>query len=65
LISPEIESESIRFKIGSTVDEQNNAISCRGQEIELPKGEYNKLYILASASNDLKDSIMVDGNITR
>ncbi len=59
LISQEIESESIRFKIGSTVDEQNNAISCRGQEIELPKGEYNKLYIMATASNDVKDSILI------
>ena len=61
LISPEIESEGIRFKIGSVVDEQNNALGCNGQEIELPKGEYNKLYILASANSDVKDSIKVDG----
>lgn len=61
LISKGIESENIHFKIGNTEDEQYNAVGCDGQEVRLPKGGYNKLYILASAINDVNDSISIDG----
>ncbi len=60
LIPAEIESESIRFKMGNTADEQNNAVTCRSQVINLPQG-YTKLYILASATADVKDNVQIDG----
>lgn len=39
----------ITFKMGSCDDEQNNVVACRGQEVQLPEGDYDKLYILAAA----------------
>ncbi|MCW0483877.1 alpha-mannosidase [Gaoshiqia sediminis] len=49
LVPDEITSEGIRFAMGSRADEANNAISCKGQKISLPEGDYTSLYILASA----------------
>lgn len=60
-IPAEIVSESIRFRMGSTEDEQNNAMTCKGQQILLPQGKYTKLYILAAANEDTRDSLQVDG----
>jgi alpha-mannosidase len=61
LIPAEVVSEDIRFKIGSTADTQNNAVSCRNQEINLPQGNYTKLCVLASATADVKENLKVDG----
>ena len=61
LIPAEVVSEDIRFKMGSTVDTENNTVSCRNQVINLPQGNYTKLYILASASDDVKDKLQIDG----
>lgn len=61
LVPAEIESESIRFKMGNTADEQNNMVSCKSQVINVPQGDYNKLYILASATVDVKDNLQIDG----
>jgi len=49
-----IVSESIEFATGPKADGQNNAVVCRGQKIELPRGKYNRLYILAAADDDTK-----------
>jgi len=57
-------SEDIHFTIRSKTDEQNNAVSCAGQTIQLPEGKYNKLYILAAASNDTKADFVIDGQST-
>jgi alpha-mannosidase len=61
LIPANLESESIHFKMGNTEDEQNNAVNCIGQEIQLPQGNYRKLYILASAIGDVQYHISVAG----
>jgi len=47
-----IVGEGISFKIGDTSDGKNNVIACRGQTIELPKGDYNRIYLLASAAEE-------------
>ena len=60
-----IESEGIRFKIGSKEDEQNNAVVCGGQTIPLPAGSYTKLYLLAAAANDTRADFYVDGQPTK
>ncbi len=61
LMPDEIESEGIRFKMGSTEDGQDNAVICKGQEINLPDGEYSTLYILATAKKETKGKFTVDG----
>ncbi len=52
LIPPEVVSEDIVFQIGNKSDNQKNMLSVGGQKINLPEGEYNKLYILAAATED-------------
>lgn len=54
LLPAEIISESVKFKMADKADGQNNAVVCKGQEIKLPQGKYNRLYILAAADEDTK-----------
>lgn len=56
-----VQSEDIRFAIGSKKDEEKNGVSCDGQTIQLPEGGYNKLYILAAANRDTKADFVVAG----
>jgi alpha-mannosidase len=52
MLPGEIVSEGIAFKIGSGADDRENAVVCNGQTIVLPKGRYNRLYVLAAATRD-------------
>ncbi|MDP4275645.1 MAG: alpha-mannosidase, partial [Bacteroidota bacterium] len=61
LIPEEIVSESVHFKMGNKEDGENNAVSCKGQKIDLPAGDYNKLYILASAEGRAIGDFLIDG----
>ena len=61
LIPDQIVSEDISFKMGNRDDRENNVVACRSQKISLPEGNFNKIYILASASGDLEGQFMVDG----
>ncbi len=54
LVPHEIVSEDIHFIMGSTADEANNAVTCKGQTVDLPEGEYNTIYLLAAANEDTK-----------
>ncbi|MCE5205739.1 MAG: alpha-mannosidase [Porphyromonadaceae bacterium] len=63
LIPQELVSEGIRFELGSKEDGQNNALSCKGQEISLPEGTFNRIYILAAATEDTKGDFTVGGNV--
>lgn len=56
LIPNEIISEDISFKIGNSADGAKNVVSAKGQKIDLPSGEFNKVYILAAATQDTKSS---------
>ena len=57
----EIVCEDIHFKTGSTKDGDSNVVECQNQTINLPKGNYNKLYILAAANEDTKGELKIDG----
>jgi alpha-mannosidase len=59
LISSEVTSEDIIFKIGNTVDGQKNMLGAKGQKIKLPVGDFNKLYILAAATEDTHGEVKV------
>ncbi len=71
LFPEEISVDGIRFTLGGTANWQLNALACNGQKIEIPKtGQFNKLYILASAEKDtvatfrngrLKEEILIQG----
>ena len=56
-----VESEDIRFTIGSKEDGEKNALLADGQTIRLPEGDYTKLYLLAAANDDVKADFVVDG----
>jgi alpha-mannosidase len=59
LISSEVVSEDIKFKIGNSADGEKNMMGAKGQKITLPSGEYNKLYILAAATEDTQGALKV------
>ncbi|MBE0647130.1 MAG: alpha-mannosidase [Bacteroidales bacterium] len=71
LFPEEITVDGIRFVLGGVAGWQLNALACDGQKVEIPKtGQFNKLYILASAAADTtvtfksgrsKQSIRVQG----
>ncbi|MCX6334131.1 MAG: glycosyl hydrolase-related protein [Bacteroidia bacterium] len=59
LIPAEVISEDISFKIGSSTDGEKNAVAAKGQKINMPSGNFNKLYILAAATEDSKGSLKI------
>ena len=61
MIPAEIVSEGIRFKMGSTADLQKNVVTCKGQSIKLPDGDFNKVFILASATEETQGVFKVNG----
>ncbi len=56
-----IVSEGIRFEIGPMADGEKNALACRGQTVALPEGDYDRIYLLASAEADVAAPFVVGG----
>ena len=50
LLPASIVSEGIPFDLGPSAVGQKNAVTCRGQTIDLPPGNFNRLYFLAAAA---------------
>jgi len=63
LVPAVVTSEDINFKMGSSADGQKNALTSKGQKISLPAGDFNKIYILAAASQDTQGDLKI-GNQT-
>jgi len=64
LITDTITSEGIKFIMGNRKDEQNNTVSCKGQKIDLPQGNYTTLYLLATAAkNDTVGQFKIDDDV--
>ena len=61
LISPEVVSEDVVFRIGNTSNGQNNVLAADGQKLDLPSGEFTKLYLLAAATEDTQGVIKAGG----
>lgn len=57
LLPQEVISEDISFTIGNKADGQKNVVAANGQKIDLPKGNFNKLYILAAATEDTEGAL--------
>jgi len=56
-------SEGIEFTLGSTDGGEPNAVACRGQTIELPEGQYNRVYLLAAADEDVTGRFIVGDQV--
>ncbi len=65
LIPSELTAEGVKFKMGNTEDLKNNVVTCKGQEINLPAGEFNKAYILAAATEDVEGIFSVNGSLVK
>ena len=59
MLPVEVVSEDIIFKVGSSDDGKTNIVAARGQEINLPAGDFNKLYILAASTEDTEGAFRI------
>lgn len=56
----------IVFKTAASKADSENALSCTGQVIELPSGDFNRLYFLANAvDGDTTGTFLLDGKTVR
>ncbi len=60
MLPPIINSEGIVFEMGPTADGQMNAVVCDGRTIDLPQGDYHRLYLLAAAQDDTTARFRID-----
>ncbi len=51
----------VQFKLGSSVEGENNALSCKGQTITIDPVPGERLYLLAAASEAVEESFIIDG----
>ncbi len=61
MIPASLTAEGVTFKLGSVADGAKNALASNGQEISLPQGGYDRLYLLAAAERDVSSTLEVDG----
>ena len=59
-----VESEDIKFALTHKTDGEKNALECTGQTIQLPQGNYTRLYLLAAANEDTRADFTIDGQAT-
>ena len=64
LVPAEIISEDIRFVTGNKADGQMNMIAAKGQKINIPAGNYNKVYILAAGTEDTQGDFKTGNQTT-
>ncbi len=61
LIPDTILTGNLSFKLGPKFDGAKNALSCEGQVISLPQGNFNCLYLLAAASEENQKGVFKIG----
>jgi alpha-mannosidase len=49
LLPPELSLDGVQFKLGPSAPGAPNVLVPKGENISIPRGEYNRLYVLASA----------------
>lgn len=66
LMPGKVISGGIAFTLGSNKPDMPNAVVCRGQSLDIPAGEFNRLYLLAASSKGGEAaSFLVDGKPVR
>jgi len=61
LLPGEIESQGVVFKIQKI---NNDALIPNGDTIQIPRGNFNRVYLLAAAIEDTNGSFSIDGKMT-
>ena len=61
LLPETVSVAGISFSIGPKQPGQANVLTCRGQRLEIPAGEWNRLYFLATAIGDREAAFGIDG----
>jgi alpha-mannosidase len=62
MLPSQIEFNDVHFQLGSAKTGIPNAVEAKGQTINLPRGHYNRIYILAASANgDQKAAFEVGG----
>jgi len=61
MIPDELVSDGIRFKMGNTADLHNNVVTCKGQSIKIPAGDFDRIYLLAAATEETSGIFKVNG----
>lgn len=66
LLPAQLERDGIEYRFGPREEQRANVLACRGQELALPHGEHNRLYLLATAvGGDRAATFLVDGESHR
>ncbi len=60
MLPSQIACDGILFKLGAAGSGKPQALSCRGQKIDLPEGEHNRVYLLAAATEDTVGRFLID-----
>ncbi len=55
----QLTDEGIDFRLGPTADGQKNALTCHGQTLTLPNGDFDHVYLLAAADGDARGTFKV------
>jgi len=56
-------SEGIEFQLGPTGRGELNALSCRGQTLDWSTGDFNKVYLLAAADEDVTGRFQIQERV--
>lgn len=59
MLPVKIVSGGMEFTLGSFRDGERNAISCRGQTIDLPSGDFDRVFLLAAADGDVNSRMEI------
>ena len=54
-----LEREGVEFQLGPVTDGAKNAVSARGQRIDLPEGDFNRVHLLAAADGDATAQVRI------
>jgi alpha-mannosidase len=58
-------SDAVPFQFGGAADGQQQAVTCRGQEIALPEGDWDQLHLVVSAMEDADSTFTLgDASVT-
>jgi hypothetical protein len=61
LLPETVSVAGMSFSIGPKQPGQANVLTCRGQRLEIPAGEWNRLYFLATAIGDREAAFGIEG----
>ncbi|MBB5055600.1 alpha-mannosidase [Granulicella aggregans] len=61
MLPTEIKFNDVKFELGAAKTGSANAVVAKGQEIKLPSGQYNRVYVLAAAADGDQQGVFEAG----